>query len=75
MRLGNRELTSALNRFTYERLEKEAAMTIEMLVGGFVILMMVAIVVVTMTSTKNGNTGNGGFENYEPKSKRSDKRR
>ena len=50
-------------------------MTIEMLVGGFVILMMVAIVVVTMTSTKNGNTGNGGFESYDPKSKRSDKRR
>lgn len=30
-------------------------MTIEMLAGGFLILMMVAVVVVSMTSTKSGN--------------------
>jgi|TARA_B110000908_G_C10248693_1_gene450469 hypothetical protein len=50
-------------------------MTIEMLVGGFIILMMVAVIVVTLTSTKNGDTGNGGFDRYNAKDKRSDKRR
>ncbi len=30
-------------------------MTIEMLVGGFLILMMVAVIVVSMTSTKSSN--------------------
>lgn len=73
--MSNRELTSACNRLIHTRLEQEEAMTIEMLVGGFIILMMVAVIVVTLTSTKNGDTGNGGFDRYNAKDKRSDKRR
>lgn len=50
-------------------------MTVEMFIGGFVILMMVAVIVVTMTSTKSGNTGSGEFDDYNRKDRRPDKRR
>ena len=49
-------------------------MTVEMFFGGFIILMMVAVVVATMTSTKSGNTGSGGFDAYDGNEKRTNKR-
>lgn len=35
-------------------------MTIEMLVGGFAVLLMVAVIVVSMTSTKNDSNDRRG---------------
>ena len=50
-------------------------MTVEMLIGGFIILMMVAVIVVKMTSTKSENAGSGFYGNYDSKSRSATKRR
>ncbi len=42
-------------------------MTIEMLVGGFLILMMVAVIVVSMTSTKSSNVSDVVWKNLRRK--------
>lgn len=50
-------------------------MTVDMLVGGFIILIMVGVVVVTMTSAKNVNSGRGTIEDYRRRNQDPDNRR
>ncbi len=63
----NWELTSKDVRSVSEHYEMEVAMTIEMLVGGFLILMMVAVIVVSMTSTKSSNVSDVVWKNLRRK--------